>query len=143
MALRRRPRLSAVNLCSGFRPAGEKDRCQGLCPRGSTYQHKELAAGRWKSLGFLEQMANIGSEVERALNWRAKNNPDYSQKAFERALELVDLTLDSAVGYSRLKELTRLREALVDYFLGENQFGSTQELWKKYFWYFAYAARKR
>ena len=30
-------------------------------------QHKELAAGRWKKLSFCEQMANIGSEVERAL----------------------------------------------------------------------------
>jgi hypothetical protein len=31
------------------------------------YQHKELAAGRWKELSFIEQMANIGSEIERAL----------------------------------------------------------------------------
>ena len=51
-----------------------------------SYQHKDLAEGRWSQLSFLEQMANIGSEVERALNWRAKKNPGYSQKAFERAL---------------------------------------------------------
>ena len=44
--------------------------------------HKELAAGRWNEMPFLEQMANIGSEVERALNWRAKKNAAYSQKAF-------------------------------------------------------------
>ena len=31
-----------------------------------TYQHAGLAAGRWKELPFVEQMANIGSEVERA-----------------------------------------------------------------------------
>ena len=59
------------------------------------YQHKDLAAGRWSQLSFLEQMANIGSEVERALNWRIKNNVDYAQKAFERALELIDLTLEN------------------------------------------------
>jgi hypothetical protein len=62
-----------------------------------SYQHKNLAAGRWHQLSFLEQMANIGSEVERALNWRRKNNPTYSQRAFERALELIDLTLADGI----------------------------------------------
>ena len=106
------------------------------------YQHKELAAGRWKQLSFVEQMANIGSEVERALNWRAKNNPDYSQLAFERALELVDLTLGSGLTFPRLKELARMREAMVDYFFGTNQFMSAENSWRKYFSHFTYAARK-
>lgn len=105
-------------------------------------QYKELAAGRWKQLPFLEQMANIGSEVERALNWKTKQNFDYSQKAFERALELVDLTLDSVTGMPRFKELARLREAMVDFFSGSNQFKSTEISWKKYFLPFNYAARR-
>lgn len=108
-----------------------------------SYQHKELAAGRWKQLPFLEQMANIGSEVERALNWRAKQNAAYCRQAFERALELTDLTLDSVKGFARLKELARLREALVDYFFGTNQFKSTEDLWRKYFLNFTYAARNK
>jgi hypothetical protein len=106
------------------------------------YQHKELAAGRWSRLSFAEQMANVGSEFERALDWRAKNNPAYSQQAFERALELMDLTLDSARGFARLKEAARVREAMVDYFYGENEFQSTQDLWRKYFLYFVYSARR-
>ena len=105
-------------------------------------QHKDLAAGRWKNLTFMEQMANIGSEVERALNWRAKRNTAYSQKAFERALELIDLSLDSVVNLTRLKELARAREALVDYFFGKNEFSSTDASWRKYFLHFTYAARK-
>ena len=106
-----------------------------------SYQHKDLASGRWERLPFLEQMANIGSEVERALNWQAKNNAAYSQKAFERALELLDLTIYSAKTYARLKELTRAREAIVDYFVGMNQFKSTATSWRKYFSPFAYAVR--
>lgn len=106
------------------------------------YQHKDLASGRWSQLTFLEQMANIGSEIERALNWRAKRNIAYCQQAFKRALELMDLTLDSTKGFPRLKELARLREALVDYFFGMNQFKSTEESWRKYFWCFSRAARK-
>lgn len=107
-----------------------------------SYQHKDLAAGRWSQLSFLEQMANIGSEVERALNWRIKKNADYSQKAFERALELIDLTLDIDRNYAHLKEITRVREAFVDYFFGENQFISSEGSWRSYFLPFAYASRR-
>ena len=106
-----------------------------------SYQHKELASGRWGQLSFLEQMANIGSEIERALNWQAKGNLVYGQKAFERALELIDLTLDNAVSPARYKELARVREAIADYFVGVNQFKSTAASWRRYFLPFAYAAR--
>lgn len=105
------------------------------------YQHQTLAAGRWKKLTFCEQMANIGSEVERTILWREKGNNTYSQKAFERALELLDLTIATPKNKKRLRELTRLREALVDYFLGENQFSSSDKLWRHYFYAFNYAAR--
>ncbi|NQT75006.1 MAG: hypothetical protein HQ566_00630 [Candidatus Omnitrophica bacterium] len=106
------------------------------------YQHKGLAAGNWEKLSFLEQMANIGSEVERALNWRRRNNPDYSRKSFERALELIDLTLSNPGSFVRFKEIARMREAIVDYFFGSNQFMSTEASWRNYFSHFTYAARR-
>jgi len=106
------------------------------------YQHKELSQGRWSQLTFVEQMANIGGEVERALNWRAKNNIEYSNKAAERALELIDLTIDNLKIATRFKEVVRLREAIADYFFGDNKFSSSELLWKKYFLPFAFAARK-
>ena len=87
-------------------------------------------------------MANVGGEVERALGWREKGNPAYSHRAFERALELMDLTLEDPRNRSRAKELARGREALVDYFQGSNQFGSSPTLWRKYYGAFAYAVRK-
>lgn len=107
-----------------------------------SYQHKDLAAGRWSQLSFLEQMANIGSEVERALNWRGKNNADYAQMALERALELIDLTLDNDMSYAHLKEVARMREAIVDYFFGLNQFMSSEDSWRNYFLPFVYASRR-
>ena len=107
-----------------------------------SYQHADLAGGRWKTFTFLEQMANIASEVERALNWRAKNNPAYAQRALERALELLDLTLIEPGSASRLRELTTVREALVDFFTGNNVSASTDALWRKYFAPFTYAARR-
>ncbi len=106
-------------------------------------QHKELAAGRWAELSILEQMAHIGGEVERALNWRVRQNPEHCRKAFERALELIDLALACASEGPRLKELARLREAVVDFFIGVNQFQSSEISWRKYFLPFAYAVRRR
>jgi hypothetical protein len=103
-------------------------------------QHPSLAAGRWQTLSLMEQMANIGSEVERALNWLNKNNPEYSQLAFLRALELLGLTIGDLRQGRRLKEITRVREALLDYFLGDNEFHSTEKAWRAYFYSFAYAA---
>ena len=105
------------------------------------YQHKQLAAGRWKKLSFFEQMANIGSEVERTIGWKKKGNNTYSNLAFERALELLDFTIDTCNQRSKLKELTRLRECLVDYFLYDNIYNSTEQSWHTYFYAFAYAAQ--
>ncbi|MCF7870219.1 MAG: hypothetical protein K9L69_02425 [Candidatus Omnitrophica bacterium] len=105
-------------------------------------QHKELAGGRWAKMPLVEQMANIGSEVSRALNWQKKEKKDLSKKAVNRALELIDLTAFSLKKYSQLKELFRVREILVDFFYGINQFSSSELLWRKYFDHFAYLARK-
>lgn len=107
-----------------------------------TIQHKKLAAGQWSRMPLCEQMANIGSEVSRALNWRKKGEEGRSQKAASRALELLDLSLSSDSAFPRIKELARLREAIVDYFYGTNQFSSSETLWRKYFDHFNYALRK-
>jgi len=104
--------------------------------------HKELASGRWFELSFPQQMANIGSEVERTIIWREKNK-EYSNKAFERSLELLDLSVVDRKNKEggRLKELLRMREALVDYFLFKNIYASSDSLWQKYFYPFYFLAR--
>ncbi len=106
-------------------------------------QHQQLANGGWQKLEFVEQMANIGSEVERAMNWRQKNNKKFQQKAFERALELINLTLECQTNISRLKEVSRIKECLIDDFIFENQYQSTNQSWRSYFHAFNYAARTR
>jgi hypothetical protein len=96
-------------------------------------RHRELAAGRWCSLSLLEQLANTGSEIERALNWFAKGNAEYGALALDRGLELLGLTIADPKNRHRLKELTRLREALLDYFVGSNEYGSSPASWHAYF----------
>ena len=106
------------------------------------FQHKSLAEGRWAQMPLSEQMANIGSEISRALNWQRKNNEKYCLKSVGRALELICLTLDSTTVKSHLKELTRLKEGVLDYFYGSNEFSSSEMLWEKYFNHFNFVARK-
>ncbi len=105
-------------------------------------QYKELAKGRWFELSFVEQMANVGSEVIRAISWKKKGNLEYSKNAIERALELLYLTIEDPKNkkFPRLKELTRVYEVLVDYFYYDNIYGSSDDLWYKYFFAFNYKA---
>jgi hypothetical protein len=108
-----------------------------------TVRHPELATGRWFRLSLVEQLANVGSEIERAIRWRAKGNPEYGGNAFERGLELLDLSIADEKNRLRLRELTRLRETLADYFWFDNRYGSSDESWRKYFHAFTYAAALR
>ncbi|MFC1627468.1 hypothetical protein ACFL18_02875 [Patescibacteria group bacterium] len=34
--------------------------------------HQNLKKGRWNKLSLIEQMANIGSEISRTINWKQK-----------------------------------------------------------------------
>jgi hypothetical protein len=104
-----------------------------------TIYHKDLQK-RWHTFSLIEQLANVGSEVERALKWREKGNAEYSMMSFERALELLDYTTEGMKDFYRLRELKRLRETLVDYFTGENIYNSTASLFRNYFYGFNYAA---
>jgi hypothetical protein len=97
---------------------------------------------RWFKFSLLEQMANIGAEIGRAINW-SKKSKEESQKFFERGLELLDLTINDKKNRKRLKELLLVRETLVDYFCFDNIYGSTDENMNSYFYAFNYAARNK
>jgi len=94
----------------------------------------------WENRPLVAQCANIGSEVSRAIRWRTKKNQEYARLAFFRALELIDLTLQSSKNAAAMKELARVRSALVDDFAGDNTFHSTDRAWQRYFDAFARAA---
>lgn len=87
-------------------------------------------------MSFAEQMANIGSEVERSISWRHRGRKDFGERAFERALELLDLSVADMKNRRRLKELLRVREALADHFVFDNSYQSTPESWQRYFLFF-------
>ena len=103
-------------------------------------QHAGLAAGRWHTMPLVEQLANVGSEVGRVSRWQ-KKDPQACEKAFSRALELLDLTIQDPRWQGRRKELTRVREFLCDAMLGGSEYGSDLPGLDRYFYHFAVAAR--
>ena len=100
---------------------------------------------KWASLSFMEQMANIGSEVGRTAKWVAKEKPSMAEGAFIRALDRIDLTIKvgrkgQSNRYDMLRELCTCRGVFCDAYLKKE----TKELngLDKYFGHFARAVRR-
>jgi len=102
--------------------------------------HKTLVGGRWNTFSFLDQMANVGTDFERALDWRMRGDLDQSEAALWRGLELLNFTILDPKNKNRWKELFRIKEVMLDYFYGDNQYGYTDEALHQYFYGFAYSS---
>lgn len=104
--------------------------------------HAGLASGRWGTLTLAEQLGNAGADVGRAIRAREERDTGRFEAAFDRALELFDLTLaDPRWSGPRVREIARTREVICDFLVGDNLYGSTPELLDNYFLAFAIAAR--
>lgn len=98
---------------------------------------------KWNKLRFAEKMANIGSELNRAMHWHKLGEKDNAEKAMARVLELIDLTIFSSEWQTRFYELLRLREIICGLFLGKNEFKVSDGQLKKYFLDFALLPRTK
>jgi hypothetical protein len=103
--------------------------------------HKSLTLERWFQFTLMEQLANIGTDIARVYQWRKEGNLDFSNKALDRAFELLEATmLDPKNQGHRLKEIVLMNLALKDHFLLGNEYNTTEESWQDYFFQFNYAA---
>ena len=104
--------------------------------------HQEQALGGWHQRSLVDQSANVGSEVGRMRKWYGRNS-ELCERAFLRALDLLDLTIADSRWTGRRKELTRARTLLCDAMMQRGkQYGSTLEDLDRYFLAFAVAARR-
>ena len=101
--------------------------------------HTNLANGRWQTMTLAEQLGNIGSEYERAMRWKNKNE-EHFEKAVNRTLELIDLTISDPRLRHRLKEITRLRESVCEEFFSSTKAGQDTPQFQNYFTQFALRA---
>ena len=104
--------------------------------------HADLAQGRWHSFSVAEQLAHVGSEVDRAIRaWDAGRSERFD-RALARALELFDLTAaDPRWRGARRREILRVREEFCRLFFGDAPAGSARGL-SAYFFRFAVLARR-
>ena len=86
---------------------------------------------RWKSLGIREQMGHITSEITRARHWEAKKDRASRNSALERALELIDKTLECSTP-QRQSEISRLREVTAHCFAESNVYDISLEDLERY-----------
>jgi hypothetical protein len=102
------------------------------------------AAARWGELELVEQLANVGSEVERAIRAHAAGNEARWQYAQARALELFDLSAtDPRWRGVRRREILRAREEFCRLFHASDVAPGSAEGLRRYFLAFAVAARRR
>ena len=101
-----------------------------------------LGAG-WGTLTLLEQMAHIGSEVERSIRAHEIGRKERLEKALDRALELFDLTAaDERWRGPRRREILRAREEVCRLFFDDHPPVDSSRGLRDYFLSFAVAARQ-
>lgn len=101
------------------------------------------AAARWSKLTLVEQMANVGSEVERAIRAQDAGNETRLHHALARALELFDLTAaDDRWRGARRREILRAREEFTRLFYAHDVPRESARGLRRYFLAFAVAARR-
>jgi hypothetical protein len=97
----------------------------------------------WQRFSLVEQLANVGSEVDRAIRAHQSGATLRFENALSRALDLFDQTAtDSRWTLSRRREVLRAREEFCRLFYDpEIRPGSADSL-RRYFLAFAVAARR-
>ena len=121
---------------AGGRVKSQRASLAGDCAGQGKAQHASLAAS-WAERPLAFQLANIGSEVSRSL--KNQDKPARFAGAFERALELFDLTIAGLAERgeaARLREVCRAREEFCDYFHG-NSWGTEPARMLRYYDQFA------
>jgi hypothetical protein len=104
----------------------------------------QVDQAKWSQLSITSQMANIGSEVGRALTAKRQHQNERLNAALDRAIDLFSAT---AIGLAakkspQLKEVLRAKEEFLGLFFPDPTIPSTPEVIEKYFHQFALAARR-
>lgn len=91
--------------------------------------HKTLTSEKWSKFQFFKQIIMIANELNRAKNWIVKRDFEEVRSCYERAFELIDLTVSVLADPSCLRELLRFREVLAGIYVNkQNNVGMNQNL---------------
>ena len=79
--------------------------------------HKTLTREKWGSFPFHKQVLMIANELNRAKNWIEKKDAGELALCYERAFELLYLTIEVLKEKNKRRELLRFKEMLGELYL--------------------------
>lgn len=82
--------------------------------------YKNLTPLKWEKFPFHKQILMIGTEILRAGKWMEKCDDEEVKNCYERAIELVFLTIEVLKEKNKLREILRFKEALLSLYLKNN-----------------------
>ena len=74
--------------------------------------HRDLTKERWFQFPFFQQILMVANELNRAANWIKKGDFSEVKLCYERAFELLYLTIGTLQGRGKLREILRFKEML-------------------------------
>ena len=95
-----------------------------------------MTNARWNQMCISEQILNIGGEIQRAVNWKAKEDAKLANQYLNKALEWIKLTKEDPKNKNRISEIDVVEDELIDYF-NENNYHNDKEsimsYWNSFF----------
>jgi hypothetical protein len=79
-------------------------------------QHAGLSLEYWRRFSTAQQVLSIAVELQRALGWLQQGDMGTARPAFERALNLIRLTVGLTERRSLRRELLRLCEVVAGFY---------------------------
>lgn len=89
--------------------------------------HKTLTEEKWSQFPFYKQIIMIANEINRAKNWIVKGDSEEVRICYEKALELIDLTVAVLVDRKVLREFLRFREVLAYEYISNKKNAETNK----------------
>lgn len=90
--------------------------------------HKTLTPEKWQKFGEARQILMIACEISRAKHWIGKSDWEAVNDCYERAFELLDLTVRLIEKKNKRKELLRLREVIAAQYISAKKDFKINEL---------------
>ena len=87
---------------------------------------------KWYSMPVNVQIANIGSEVERALRWKDRD-PKKAENFCRKAISFWEIVKSDPKNRFREEEFQTAMDELEDFFLGENLYQTTEQDLRRYY----------
>ena len=93
-------------------------------------------SGKWHQMSFLQQYANLGTEICRTIKAKESNDTPRFEEAAQRMFELFYMTVDACTRKKtpgKLKETLRAKEVTLDFLYGDNLYSSSPKNFESYF----------